>query len=159
MIGTLTVRTAAPADLAEVDALFARSYPALLKRDYPPSVLVTAVPRLARAQPGLLASGRYLVAVEGAVVGAGGWSRGSSGAAVMRHLVTDHRRVRQGVARALVGEVLVRAAAAGCRCIVCQSTLTAEPFYASMGFRTLGRASVPLAPGIDFPIVEMAREL
>ena len=39
----LTVRVAHPGDLAALDALFARTYPSLLKHDYPPSVLVTAL--------------------------------------------------------------------------------------------------------------------
>ena len=55
---TLTLRHATPSDLAAVDALLARSYPRLLAADYPPSVLVTAVPIIARARPELLASGR-----------------------------------------------------------------------------------------------------
>jgi hypothetical protein len=52
------VRVAGPVDIAAVDALLARAYPRLLKADYAPSVLVTALPRIARAQPGLVAAGR-----------------------------------------------------------------------------------------------------
>ena len=55
---TLTLRHATPSDLAAVDALLARSYPRLLAADYSASVLVTAVPIIARARPELLASGR-----------------------------------------------------------------------------------------------------
>lgn len=75
---TLTVRLAGRADLALVDALLARSYPALLKADYPPSVMVTAVPLIARANPGLVTSGHYYVVTDetGRVVGAGGCTPG-----------------------------------------------------------------------------------
>ena len=41
----------------------------------------------------------------------------------------------------------------------CLSTLTAEPFYAAMGFQSSGLVTVPLRPGIDFPAVHMQRFL
>ena len=44
MTELLTIRRTRREDLAEVDALFQRSYPALLKGHYPPSLMVTAVP-------------------------------------------------------------------------------------------------------------------
>ena len=79
--------TAAEQDIGDsvgagaVERLLLRSYPRLLAADYPPSVMVTAVPLLARAQPGLLASGRYFVAegANGRVLAAGGWSSGRAG--------------------------------------------------------------------------------
>ena len=79
MADTITLRLATPADLAAVDALLARAYPRLLAADYPPSVLVIAVPLIARARPELLASGRYWLACDsaGTVLAAGGWSRGA----------------------------------------------------------------------------------
>ncbi len=44
MTRSLTLRPATPADLAEVEALLGRSYPRLLAADYPPSVMVLALP-------------------------------------------------------------------------------------------------------------------
>ena len=177
MADVLTVRTATLADQPEVDSLLARSYPALLKADYAPSILVTAVPLIARAQPRLLASGTYYV-VEGAgaILGAGGWTAaapgngartaatghpgtGHQGTGHVRHVVTDHRRVRQGVGRALMAHVVLTARIAGVGRLECLSTLTAVPFYAALGFRTLGPATVPLRPGIVFPAVAMVRDL
>ena len=78
---TITIRRATPGDLAAVDRLLARSYSRLLAADYPPSVMVLAVPLIARARPELLASGRYFLAVDATdrVMGAGGWSRAHSG--------------------------------------------------------------------------------
>ena len=168
MAGTLTVRTATLADQGAVDALLARSYPALLKADYAPSVLVTAVPLISRAQPRLLASGTYYVVTDeaGAILGAGGWTEAApaggarqGGIGHVRHVVTDHRRTRQGIGRALMGHVLRTAAAAGVRRMECLSTLTAVPFYAAMGFRILGPTTVPLRAGIAFPAVAMARDV
>ena len=70
---TLTARVATAGDLARIDGLLARSYPILLKPDYPPSVLVTALPRISRANPQLVTSGSYYVVEgNGSVAGAGG---------------------------------------------------------------------------------------
>ena len=94
----IAVRTARSGDLAAVDAVLARAYPRLLKPDYPPSVLVTALPLISRAQPSLLASGTYYVAEDdaGQIVGAGGWTkdRASSELGHIRHVVTDDRMTR-----------------------------------------------------------------
>ena len=72
-----TIRPTTIADLPTVDALLARAYPRLLKPDYPPSVMVTVLPLISRAQPDLLRSGTYYLAEshEHGVVGAGGWTR------------------------------------------------------------------------------------
>lgn len=159
-----SVRVARPSDLAALDALFALSYPKLLRPDYPPSVLVTAVPRLARAQPRLLACGTYFVAEDagGALVGAGGYTRsrgGPPGRADVRHVVTHADAVRQGVGRAILTRAMAEAAAAGCSWMHCLSSLTAVPFYTALGFVAARKTTVPLGPGIDFPAIEMRRDL
>ena len=77
---TLTLRTAEASDIEALDRLFGQSYPVLLKPDYPPSVLVTAVPLISKAQPGLIASGTYFVICDGEdIVGAGGWTMQAPG--------------------------------------------------------------------------------
>jgi len=158
----LNVRVATRADIAAVDALLARAYPRLLKADYAPSMLVMALPLIARAQPGLVVSGRYFVAVDaaGQVLGAGGYSPDRRGrAGQVRHVVTDDRHQRQGIGRALLTHVLAEARAAGLERLDCMATLTAVRFYAALGFAVQGPITVPLAPGIDFPAVMMARAL
>lgn len=159
----LTLRPATQADLAAVDRLLADSYPRLLAADYAPSMLVTALPIISRAQPGLVTSGRYFLALAGdAVLAAGGWSIGAPGQGAatagtghVRHVVTDWRQQRRGIGRALMGAVLADARGAGMAGMDCLSTLTAERFYASLGFRSLGPVTVPLRPGIDFPAIRM----
>mmetsp|Transcript_27694 Transcript_27694/g.51519 ORF Transcript_27694/g.51519 Transcript_27694/m.51519 type:complete len:160 (+) Transcript_27694:143-622(+) len=156
------VRPSTLADLAAVDALLARSYPKLLKADYPPSVLVTALPLISRAQPDLLACGTYYVAEEdAAVLGAGGWTpdRKVPGLAHIRHVVTDDRALRRGVGRALMARCFDDARAAGRTRMECWATLTAEPFYQAQGFESLGPMNVPLRGGIDFPSIRMMRDL
>lgn len=168
MTPTISLRKASLNDLAAVDRLLARSYPRLLAADYPPSVMVLAVPVIARARPELLASGRYLVALDaaGTVVAAGGWSMGRPDGGTtlgdlghVRHVATDPVVVRQGIGRRLMHEVMADAARAGVRRMDCLSTRTAVPFYAALGFRVLGETEVPLRPGISFPAVRMLADL
>jgi GNAT superfamily N-acetyltransferase len=167
---TLTVRPATIADIAAVDALLARSYPRLLRSDYPPSVIVTAVPLIARAKPELLASGTYFVAEDsdGTILGAGGWTargpQGEQGARLghVRHVVTDDRALRRGVGRAILSRTLEQARTAGVTSLACLSTRTAVPFYTALGFRPSAPGTevlIPLAPGIAFPAIAMIRTL
>jgi GNAT superfamily N-acetyltransferase len=146
-----------------------RSYPRLLAADYPPSIMVLAVPIIARARPELLASGRYFLAVDATdrVVAAGGWSLGKPGNAVevvaetghVRHVATDPDMARRGIGRALMQMVMQDAATKGVRWLDCLSTRTAVPFYAALGFQVLYPTEVPLGPGISFPAVRMLAEL
>lgn len=162
---TLAVRQANKLDLTEVDALLARSYPILLKDHYPPSVLVTAIPHISKAQPRLLTSGTYFVVENdgGDIVGAGGWTAVAPGTSQIkapktghiRHVVTDHRLTRSGVGRALMDHTFASARAAGMEQLDCLSTLMAVPFYASCGFVEEGPVAVNLRPGIDFPAILM----
>ncbi len=163
----LNVRVATATDIEGVDALLARSYPAILKASYKPSVLVTAIPLISKAQPMLVTCGTYFVVEDrnGAIVGAGGWTPNappgdrsvSDKVAHIRHLVSDHRRLREGIGRLLMARVFETSEAAGIEQIECFSTLTAVPFYAACGFSTLGAMTVSLRQGIDFPAVHMRR--
>ncbi len=167
MKDSLVLRATTRADMAAVDALLAESYPALLKADYPPSVLVTALPIISRARPELLSCGTYYVALQGPkVVAAGGWTQASPEGATaslstahVRHFVTDHRQTRQGIASALMQQCLEQARAAGITRMQCQATRTALPFYLAMGFVAQREIEVPLGPGITFPAIAMEQYL
>ncbi|SHG96511.1 GNAT family N-acetyltransferase [Marivita hallyeonensis] len=164
---TLTLRPAEAMDIDDLDRLFGQSYPVLLKPDYSPSVLVTAVPLISKAQLALIASGTFFVVCDGDdIVGAGGWTMqapggkpGSRGIGHIRHVATDHRRTREGIGRKLMDYIALHAHASGMTQLHCQSTLTAVPFYEAMGFVAQGDINVPLRPGIDFPAVFMVRML
>jgi GNAT superfamily N-acetyltransferase len=164
----ITIRPTSQRDLVAVDALLAASYPVLLKPDYPPSVLVTALPLISRARPDLLRSGTYYMAEdgEGRALAAGGWTHGAPQGGVglpevghVRHVVTHPAMTRRGLAAAIMTRCLAEALAGGVQRMVCQSTRTAVPFYTKMGFRTRGEIEIVLRPGITFPAVEMVREL
>ncbi|MEM7439587.1 MAG: GNAT family N-acetyltransferase [Pseudomonadota bacterium] len=157
-----TVRLSKPDDFDAVDALLRRVYPKLLKEDYAPSVRVLVLPRISRAQPALLASGSYYVAeLNGEIVGAGGWTldRRDHRVGHIRHLVTSDRHLRRGIGTALIAESLDHATRVGVRRMICWSTFTAVPFYASQGFRRLREIVVPLDRAVSFPAVEMERGL
>jgi hypothetical protein len=53
----ITIRKSTGEDISTADALFCRSYPALLAPDYAPDVLSAALPLMSRANPKLLRSG------------------------------------------------------------------------------------------------------
>ena len=162
MPATLDIRLATYDDLAAVDTLFADSYARLLRADYPPSLQVMALPRLSRAQPALLRSGRYFLAEEdGAIVGAGGWSKDARVRRLghVRHLVTDHRVVRRGIATRVLAAALAQARKQGITRMACNATRTAVPFYESRGFFKVGPVEIDLAPGITFPALRMVRAL
>ena len=156
MSETKTLRLARPDDLTAVDRLLQRSF-RLLRPDYPPSVMVTVVPMLARARPELLASGRYFV-VEGAgrLLAAGGYSKRAGGAEI-RHVAVDPDVARQGVGRQVMLGVFQAAEAEGVRRYMCLSTLTAVPFYAALGFQATGQIEMQLVAGIGFPVVRMLK--
>lgn len=164
----MTLRRARPSDLDAVERLLKRSYPRLLRPDYPPSVMVTALPIIARARPELLVSGRYFLAEaeDGGLLGAGGWSgaqpsgdAGTEGVGHVRHVAVDPDAVRRGVGRAVMGEVISDALRHGVKWLDCQSTRTAVPFYEALGFRVLHAVEVGLRPGIVFPAVRMMRQI
>lgn len=158
-----TLRAATKRDIAAVDALLARAYPRLLKADYAPSMLVLALPKISRAQPDLITCGTYYLVEENDVLlGAGGWTVPAPGSGAItrgvghiRHVVTDDRATRRGVGRALLDHIITDARATGLRRLNCLSTLTAQPFYAAMGFEALCSVTVPLGAGIDFPATQM----
>lgn len=163
----ITFRPARKADFAGIDALLARVYPRLLKADYPPSVLVLALPIIARARPELVVSGTYWVAQQGdQIIGAGGWTADApnDGAQVnrlghVRHVVCDDRCLRRGVARGLMARALDQARAAGVARLDCLSTRTAVPFYTALGFERGAEVEISLGPGIGFPAVQMQRSI
>jgi hypothetical protein len=62
-IGEYALRVAAPGDNETVSALLSASYKRLLAPDYEPCILAAALPLMTRANPRLLESGTYYVAV------------------------------------------------------------------------------------------------
>jgi GNAT superfamily N-acetyltransferase len=162
----LLVRPAMPADTEGVTRLLARSYRALLAADYDPALLREALPLISVARPSLLSCGTYFVVEQDdRILAAGGWTDlsphgapGRAGVGHVRHVAVDPACARTGLGSLLMRRVLCSARAAGVVDLRCQSTLTAVPFYSSLGFETVGRIEVRLPTGVHFPAVQMRRE-
>ncbi len=164
----ITIRPTTVRDMTRIDQLLADSYRSLLKADYPPSVLVTALPVITRANPSLLRCGTYYMAedAEGRALAAGGWTHaapqghgGAAHVAHIRHVATHPKATRRGLAGRLIAESFRAAKAAGVGLMMCQSTRTAVPFYQACGFAVRSEITIQLRPGIHFPAVEMACRL
>ena len=156
------IRISTAADFNGVDALLKRSYPVLLKPDYPAEVLAQALPLMTNAQPDLLACGTfYVVECKGQIVAAGGWTpdRKVATRGHIRHVMTDHRMPRTGLGRLVVSKCLETARAAGIEVMECWSTRTAERFYQAMGFRSVSRFDVMLPGEVPFPSIRMEQVL
>ena len=157
-------------DIELLGRLFTRSYRALMASHYDREVLDQALDVITRANPDLLASGRFYLVEDtrtGALAGCGGWSDKAPGApaetaegrAHLRHFAVHPDNQRQGVGRLLVAHCLKEAKAAGMREMHCLSSLNAERFYAAMGFETLARLDTQLPGDIPFPSILMRRAL
>lgn len=161
----LALRVATPADAETVGAVILASYSALWRGWYPDELLERALPLMTRANPELLAGGRYFVAEEdGAVVGCGGWSREPpgggpeiAGTAHLRHFAVLPERAGRGIGRAILGHCAAAAMEDGRARLECLSSLASETFYARLGFRSLGPATIALPWG-GIAAVLMVRE-
>jgi len=162
------IRLAAPADARAVSDLLLKSYTALLTPAYDAATLDKVLPLITQANPDLLVSGSYYVAVDekAAIVGAGGWTKHSptgqnetASNGNIRHFGTDPDLTRKGIGRALMERCLRDAAEAGLMELNCYSTLNGEAFYRACGFRRIEPFTVMLPGGIGFPSVRMVRSL
>jgi N-acetylglutamate synthase-like GNAT family acetyltransferase len=160
------IRIATPADIGGVSDLLTTSYGELLAGHYDPALLSRALPLIAKANPALVASGRYYVADanENRIIGCGGWSLErpgtgelESGLAHVRHFATQPGWVRRGVAKALLLRCIRDADVHGAEAMEAFSTLSAVDFYGALGFGVIEETKVELAPDLAFPSVLMRR--
>ena len=155
---------ARPEDADAVSDLLARSYGGLFNDWYDAPTLTAALPIMTRANPALLASdGWFVVEEAGKLIGCGGWSKEEpeTGAIVPgeghgRHFATDPEHLRRGVGRSIWDASVAQAKAQGVSRMIVYSSLPAESFYASLGFRPVKARFVNLPGGVRFASVEMA---
>jgi len=168
MTDAVRIRIARPEDAAAVELLLAASYPILMAAAYAPDALAAALAVMMRANPRLLASGTFYLAVagDGAVIGCGGWTRERPGTTVVdgttghiRHFATDPACVRQGIGRALISHVVTCARAGGLTRLECYASFNAEPFYAACEFRRVDQVEIALEEGVLLPAVLMQRPI
>ncbi len=165
---TLAIRPATLADKASIESILAEAYTQLLEGYYAPDILRRATPLIARANPGLLSSGRYFLALRGErAVACGGWSHEAPGGqrpstkegeAHLRHFATRPEAIGAGAGRMIVERCEAAAINDGASVMRSQSTLMAEGFYARLGYAHDAFANIDFG-GSAFPVVLMVKEL
>lgn len=160
------MRRAVPEDAPTVTALLEKSYATLMADAYDADVLQDILPRITRAQPTLLASGRFFVADAEPLAGCGGWSLerpGSNdtvdGVAHVRHFGVHPEWTRRGVGSAIFARCLDDAGSAGVERLMCYAFINGEAFYSALGFRRIGPIEVDLPDGLTLPSILMQLDL
>ena len=159
----MQLRMAKIKDMDAISGLLERCYPVLMSEAYATDVLASALPIMMKANPQLIASGRfYLVENDELVIGCGGWSfdtpgTGSiiEGVAHVRHFAVDPKHARKGIGQAIFKRSAFDAHKAGAPVFQAYSSLNAERFYQSMGLKRLDQINVSMGEDIEFPIVHM----
>jgi N-acetylglutamate synthase-like GNAT family acetyltransferase len=162
-------------DVAELQALIARSARGLSVGYYTAAQTEAAIRHVFGVDSQLIADRTYLVIeADGRIVACGGWSRrrtlfggdqAKSGddplldpvsePARIRAFFVDPLETRRGLGRRLVNECLVAARAAGFRALELVSTLPGEPLYLASGFRVIERFELTLPGDIRVPVTRM----
>jgi len=167
------------ADVPAVQALIATSVRSLSTDFYTPAQIEAAITAVFGVDTQLIADCTYYVIVDAAEpVAVGGWSyrRTLYGGDQMKGAEdprldprTEPARIRaffvhpawarRGLAKRLYGECARAAYAAGFRRFELMATLPGEPLYAALGFSPVERIVLPLAAGVELPLVRMARRI
>ena len=164
-VNACAVRLAQPADAEAVASVLASAYPGLMAPDYDPAVLAAVLPAMVRANPGLLASGTYYVQVAPGdrIVACGGWTHEAPGTGTVEHGVAHVRHfgthvdwIRMGLGRGIFEQCRQAACAQAVREFRCFSSLSAETFYAALGFVAVERTTVRIGADLRFPTITMA---
>lgn len=160
----ITIRVAGPDDAAACSAVLKASYETLWRGFYDPADLAAVLPVIVKANPKLLASGNFFVALaDGEPAGCGGWSLGppqdpaavTPGLGHIRHFAVHPNHLRKGIGRRLFEACAAQAQPFGVTRFEAQSSLPAVEFYARLGFRETERTELAI-PGLPaLPCVRM----
>jgi GNAT superfamily N-acetyltransferase len=173
----LRLRAAALSDVADLEALIARSARSLQLGDYTAVQIEAALNQVFGVDRQLIADGGYRVIEQGReLVACGGWSRrrtlfGADAAAnrddelldpltepaKIRAFFVDPRFARRGLASRLLAESERAAAAYGFSAFELGATLTGQAFYLRHGYRALETIVAPLSQGQALTLVRMTK--
>ena len=167
------IRPASSEDASAIRDLLTKSYQNLLQPDYGDDVLTKALPLITEAREDLLTCGTWYVAQHpdtNQIVGCGGWTRLSpmsnvgtpdeEGMPHLRHFACDPEWTRTGIASAIWQRSIRDMANSYGKVPSLEvfSTLTAIPFYQSLGFEKVNPVNIPLNQGACmFPAMLMNR--
>ncbi len=128
------VRLAQPDDAEGISQVILAALYGSNAQDYPADVIVRVASNFTPdAVRELLKRRVVLVAVQGRVI----VGTAALDAKVVRSVFVNPTRQGQGIGRLLMSEIVLRAREAGVTTLSVPSSLTAEPFYARLGFRTV----------------------
>ncbi|MDB4910598.1 MAG: GCN5-related N-acetyltransferase [Gemmatimonadetes bacterium] len=175
----MITRVATIADVPALQALIARSVRELSATFYTPAQIDAALIAVFGVDTQLIADGTYYVIdAPAGPAAAGGWSfrrtlyggdqmkdavdpvlDASAEPARIRAFFVDPNWARRGLARQLYDECVRAALSAGFRSLELMATLPGQPLYAALGFSAVERVTVPIAKGVELPLVRMARRI
>jgi len=128
------VRLAQPDDAEGISRVILAALYGSNAQDYPADVIERVASNFTPdAVRELLKRRVVLVAVQGRVI----VGTAALDAKVVRSVFVNPTRQGQGIGRLLMSEIELRAGEAGVTTLSVPSSLTAEPFYARLGFRTV----------------------
>ncbi|ROM55246.1 GNAT family N-acetyltransferase [Pseudomonas rhodesiae] len=128
------VRLAQPDDAEGISRVILAALYGSNAQDYPADVIERVASNFTPdAVRELLKRRVVLVAVQGRVI----VGTAALDAKVVRSVFVNPTRQGQGIGRLLMSEIELRAREAGVATLSVPSSLTAEPFYARLGFRTV----------------------
>jgi putative acetyltransferase len=133
---------------------------AIAAPDYPRTVIKAWAPRVTDRRIKALRScpsGTKLVAeLDGELAGIAELAPNGS---EVRACYVSPRFVRRGVGKSLMKELEAQARAAGCAALSVHSSVSAEPFYACLGYEVTGRGTHALHTGEQMACVFMRKAL
>jgi GNAT superfamily N-acetyltransferase len=167
------------ADVPALQALIATSVRSLSMDFYTPAQIEAAIAAVFGVDTQLIVDRTYYVIVDaGEPIAAGGWSgrrtlyggdqmKGvedprldpATEAARIRAFFVHPAWARRGLAKRLYGECARAAHATGFRRFELMATLPGVPLYAALGFSLVEQIALPLAAGVELPLVRMARRI
>ena len=173
------VRVATDADVPALRTLIVESVRGLSAGYYTATQAESALVHVFGPDTQLIADGTYYVVESGGtLIAGGGWSRRrtlyggdqtKSGADAPLDPATEPARIRaffvhpawarRGLGRLLFEHCRDAARAAGFRELTLVATMPGVPLYTALGFDERERFAVPMADGLELPVVRMTRDL
>ena len=165
---TLQIEIATLEDEPIVNKILSASFSSLLTSKYDDTSVTTILPKVTKTNPTLLQSGTYYIAKnpDGRYLGCGGWTHErpgtnerTAGLAHIRHFATHPNFIRRNVGKALFNHCRDEASKENVSVFECYSTLNAEFFYKSLGFKTIRIFELDMGDGLMFPSVLMRADI
>ncbi len=177
MSATFSIRLACESDVPDLERLIPASARGLQTTTYTPTQIEAALGPVFGVDRQLIRDGTYFVVeTEGNLIACGGWSRRKAvfggdrerpgedfaldplrDAARVRAFFVHPNWARRGLGRLILTHCETALRQAGFRRAVLVATLSGEPLYAACGYTVKERYTVPLADGLELPVVQMEK--